>query len=328
MRARADARPRPRVARARQPRPRVARARRTRSRVACRASAVADAPRERFRALLHDAVAHASARGVDALSRSSAAWVMDFVRAFGAVRCEGDDSEGAVVDALARGAIRAERAGRGRVAEATDARTGRDAVCWCAKFGRGDAIRMLARETSSAGASCSNSGESAVMAACVGASRALTPTQLSKSSGSSVSGATWVWADDADVVARTRERYCDALRAVLEVRSSEINRRAANGWTPLAFACRHSDVLGLDFIAALLAAPGVDVNLADAQGKTALMHAASADSAAACELLRNSGADASARDERGFTAAMHAAFRNPSNVALLAALAADDERVA
>ena len=317
MRARADARPRPRVARAR----------RTRSRVACRASAVADAPRERFRALLHDAVAHASARGVDALSRSSAASVMDFVRAFGAVRCEGDDSEGAVVDALARGAIRAERAGRGRVAEATDARTGRDAVCWCAKFGRGDAIRMLARETSSAGASCSNSGESAVMAACVGASRALTPTQLSKSSGSSVSGK-WVWADDADVVARTRERYCDALRAVLEVRSSEINRRAANGWTPLAFACRHSDVLGLDFIAALLAAPGVDVNLADAQGKTALMHAASADSAAVCELLRNSGADASARDERGFTAAMHAAFRNPSNVALLAALAADDERVA
>jgi len=278
----------------------------------------------RFDALLRDAVRTASARGVDALARASEAHAVDFVRAFACVRCECEAVEDGVVDALARAMVRAERAGRGRVAEARDARAGRDAVCWCAKFGRGDVVRMLARESSGVGASCS--GESAVMAACVGASRALTPTQLSKASGSSVSRA-WTWADDADVVARTRERYCETLRAVLEVRSSEINRRSANGWTPLAFASRHADVLGVDFLEILLDAPGVDVDLADARGMTALMHAASADSARACELLRRAGADPRARDARGFTAAMHAAFRNPSNVALLAALAADDECV-
>lgn len=224
----------------------------------------------------------------------------------------------AVVEALI--SIEERTHGEDRVSEAIDGHTGCDAICWCAKLGSGSGVRALARRTSKATVDAlETTRASAVMCACIGASRALTPTQLSKASGSSVGRA---WADDAEVVRRTRERYADALVAALECRSEEVNERAPNGWTPLTFACRHAEVLGTEMIEFLLNA-GAEVNLPDARGTTALAHAASADSLEVCRLLRDAGADASVRDARGFTPAMTAAFRNPGNVKLLAALAID-----
>ena len=114
-----------------------------------------------------------------------------------------------------------------------------------------------------------------------GASQALTPTQLSKASD----GLGIRSADDAEVLASTRQRYLDAFAALASRDFGEpIDARDKRGWTPLTYVCRHATALGDEFISAVLDA-GADVDHPCARGTPALVHAAAADSAAAAAAL-------------------------------------------
>lgn len=209
---------------------------------------------------------------------------------------------------------------------AVDSLRGMSAVCWAAKFGRAGALRTLTQS------GCRPTARAA-MCAIQGASQALTATQLSKSS--TTNGA---WVDDEAVIEATTERYLDTARAVLEGYVRELGCAGgdassildvistdAHGWTPLTFAARKPR-LGVPF-AALLLDFGADPNLADARGRSPLVHAALAGDADVARVLIHRGADINFRDVDGFTPAMHAAFRHPASVDLSLALssASDDE---
>ena len=220
---------------------------------------------------------------------------------------------------------------------AVDSLRGMSAACWAAKFGRADALRTLTRS------GCRSTARAA-MCAIQGASQALTATQLSKSS--TTNGA---WVDDEAVIEATTERYLDTTRAVLEAFVRELTRGGggsstlssastsvdassildvistdAHGWTPLTFAARKPR-LGVPFVGLLLDF-GANPNLADARGRSPLVHAALAGDADVARLLICRGADINFRDVDGFTPAMHAAFRHPASVDLSLALssASDD----
>ena len=194
-------------------------------------------------------------------------------------------------------------------------------MCWGAKYGRAESIAYLLDADGATIAAARRGGTrddraSALMCVLYGASQALTPTQLSKASD----GLGIRSADDAEVLASTRQRYLDAFAALASRDFGEpIDARDKRGWTPLTYVCRHATALGDEFISAVLDA-GADVDHPCARGTPALVHAAAADSAAAAAALLSRGADVSARDAEGWTAAMVAAFRNPANVRLQAVL--------
>ena len=197
---------------------------------------------------------------------------------------------------------------------------GLNAVCMASKFGFADALGYLLDNGCDASGCGSDSGSRApraspLMCAIVGASQALTPSMLSKSS-SATGGA---WADDEDVIARVRSRFVASVALLLARADVDVNARDHHtGWTALTFAARKNIPELVDII--LTRANDVDVNAPDSQGKTPIIHAALANALDVVRALRARGADPHIPDHDGWTAAMHAAFRHPQNLALLVAI--------
>ena len=276
-----------------------------------------------WRAWLADAVEAENAEAVRVCARMSSA------SSEGVVRCmrrralaSPTPPADATFQALCETLLEIERRSDGaQTSDVVDSHTSFDAVCWGAKYGRAESIAYLLDADGATIAAARRGGTrddraSALMCVLYGASQALTPTQLSKASG----GLGIRSADDAEVLASTRQRYLDAFAALASRDFGEpIDARDKRGWTPLTYVCRHATALGDEFISAVLDA-GADVDHPCARGTPALVHAAAADSAAAAAALLSRGADVSARDAEGWTAAMVAAFRNPANVRLQAVL--------
>lgn len=275
-----------------------------------------------WRVWLADAVDAENVDAVRVCARMSSASTASVVRCLRrrALRAPSAD---ATFRALCETLVDVERKSGGtHRSDVVDAHTSFDAVCWAAKYGRASSIEYLL-DAEGATISAARRREtttttraSALMCVLYGASQALTPSQLSKSSA----GLGTRSADNAEVVANTRQRYLDAFAALASRDAGDdVDAADARGWTPLTYVCRHAPALGDEFLTAVLDA-GADIDRPCARGTPPIVHAAAADSAAFCAALRARGADVDARDAEGWSAAMRAAFRNPANVPLASAL--------
>ena len=92
---------------------------------------------------------------------------------------------------------------------------------------------------------------------------------------------------------------------------ADVNRRDANGQTPLMIAVVH----GKSDIVKFIIQAGVDVNTANADGQTALMIGAHRGCADIVQTLLNAGADVNKSDKKGHTALVEAAKEGHEAVA-------------
>ena len=113
-----------------------------------------------------------------------------------------------------------------------------------------------------------------------------------------------------------KKRDASCIRLLIEA-GSDVNRAPSDGSTPLIRAVRN----GLLDVMKMLIAAGALVDARDANGMTALLHAAKwQPNADFCSALLAAGADAAIVDKCGMTAAMHAsAQRRNAVVELFAA---------
>jgi excisionase family DNA binding protein len=120
----------------------------------------------------------------------------------------------------------------------------------------------------------------------------------------------------------TIKGHTDIVRQLLD-KGANVNAQNNKGWTALMFAVSMGDA---DTMRLLLKAKRIDANLTDAEGKTALMQAASENNLDSARILLAHKVDASVADRAGETALTIAARRNYTDIIeLLKQPAANDE---
>ncbi|XP_062999248.1 ankyrin repeat and SAM domain-containing protein 3 [Elgaria multicarinata webbii] len=93
----------------------------------------------------------------------------------------------------------------------------------------------------------------------------------------------------------------EVVKAGIQCRETDLNRRNCGGWTPLMYA----SYIGHDTIVRILLEAGVNVNVSTPEGQTPLMLAASCGNESVAAFLLQRGAELEMKDIHGWTALFH-----------------------